>query len=110
MAAAVMAASSSGVGQMVPGLSFGIAKIFPWVGFAQTDNPFNAITFDKNHEVQAQPYISDAQHSCLAIIVPVILLNQRRFPLHMARFGQRNTVFRPVGGVLGGIEGDFYRR
>ena len=50
---ALIAASSVGAGQMVPGLSFGVISRLPRVGLAQVDDTDNVATLGKHNDMQA---------------------------------------------------------
>ena len=50
---ALIAASSVGVGQMVPGLSLGVISHLPRVGLAQADDTDNVATLGKHNDMQA---------------------------------------------------------
>ena len=67
IAAAVMAASSSGVLKMVPGLSAGITFPFSRIRLAQTDDAAQGAAIHKGHEEQAQPDVADAALTRLTI-------------------------------------------
>src|SRR5574337_202840 len=93
IAAAVMAASSSGVLIRVPGLSFGIAFDLSLVGLAQADDAPSFGAIHKGHVKQTQPEtqpdLANGGHARFAILVPDIGPHHRRFPFQFG--GQRRS-------------------
>gem|GEM_PF-4480378 len=99
-------ASSSGVGQIVPGLSFGIAFYLPGIGFTKTDDAFGLTSKTKYDNIQALTDIPRRLKPLLTITKARIFLNACRIPLEMQRIGQRNPMLITVDGIFGGVEFD----
>src|SRR5450830_292174 len=104
IAALVMAASSSGVGKTVPGLSFGISFYLSQVRLAQADNPAHLGAVHIHNVVQAVADIGDCAHARLTVVVAVVAPDQGIVSFDHRGRCQRNAVLLEVGGVFDGVE------
>ena len=93
-----ISASSSGVGHMVPGLSFGIISHLLRARLAQADNPRPATSLGEDDVVETLPNVSNSRVSHLT--VPGVRLNKRGIPLEVLDGGEAGTPLRNVGSVL----------
>ena len=93
-----ISASSSSVGQIVPGLSFGMASHLLWACLAQADDSAGISPPCVNNEVETLPNVSNSRVSHLT--VPGVPLNKRGIPLEVLDGGEAGTPLRNVGPVL----------
>jgi len=104
MAAAVMRASSSGVGQIVPGLSAGIFSILPWIRLAQANNASDVATIYEDHRVQSHPDIPQTAHARFAVVEPIIRPSDGSIPIQHGGIAKRQTVLGTIASIFGGVK------
>ena len=104
-----MAASSSSVGRIIPGLSFGIAFDLLLGGLAQADNAARVAPVGKHDAIQAKSDKAVSDHSGLAIPAQIIFEGPQCFPFDLPGFRQRKAMPLKILGVLGWIEGDVHK-
>jgi len=107
MAAAVMAASSSGVGLSKRLPFFKVTYIvveLPRVGFAKTDHTPNLSAVNERDIVQTLPDVAQTAHTIVVVIETSIRPSHGAIPLDAGSFAQRNPVLFAIDGVFGGVE------
>src|SRR5689334_8905309 len=109
-AAAMIAASSSGVGGTIAGRLEVFLEVVDIVlhlsafGSAETDDPSCIAAVNKGHVVQRVRLGRESDHAQLIVIEPSVQPHERGVPIKPSRQRQRHTVLGSVGLVLSGVE------
>lgn len=106
-AAAVMAASSSGVGNFVPGrnLSFDMAFDLPAIGLSEADNaPFVVGAVSKHNTINPVVKVSESDVTLFPVVSPGVHHRDAGIPLKGSSVSKRDTVLLLVYCVFGCIK------
>src|SRR5665811_768980 len=101
---ALIAAASSGVGMIVPGLSFGIVFHLSWVGLAQADNTHSVNAKAKHHHMQTVADLARRLEAGFGILLARVFMYYGRFPFKILGIRQRQTVLFKVAIVFGQVK------
>src|SRR5690606_35541903 len=105
---ALIAASSSSVGDICPGLSFGILSFLPLVGLAQADEATDIAAVSVNRYMQPLADVADGAHALFAIGLSIVLAAQCIIPFKRLGIRHGDTMLGLVRAVLALIVGDLY--
>jgi prophage antirepressor-like protein len=113
IAAAVMAASSSGVLSRIfrPDLVvkyFCIVSLLPVIGFAQTDDAPSIGAIHEGHKKQPLIQRHQPAHSWFAVIFAIIYPDHCGIPFKLIRQSHRYAVLGYIGSVFGWIKGNLH--